>query len=489
MCPWGLALKGVTLHKWVNFTLTPCAHAVGQLDTTWGDLTPLPSMHQQVWHEWNKAGGGLGGEGAAPPPQMHGGAHDFISPRKQPPDIKTGLSANLPSFQQQPAPCPLLTTTCLTPPFQTHYFTSRRLTTNHSTSSHLQPTSWHQNRSHHHQGASPSWNGCTFVHTRTAVWAPHWSDALYTSSRHAFGTALVRRLAHVVCASFYFGTTHVLLGKTVAMGGCNLKMKKGWRGVGGRAQRLPPRCRVTCSIHTDVAAWVCLIYRLRSWFWHSPGSSPCARCVCKFLLWYHSCPSWQDCGHGRRQPKNINRWRGVGGEGAMSLHEYASCIDVYAVVPTHHLRTNHIISHFGTSHVLILGKIVAMGGGNLKIKTAGGGLGGRAQRLPPRCRVTRSIHTDVAAWVCLIYRLRSWNQPNCAYMRRCPDTSPQNQPHYFLLWYQSCPSWQDCGHGRRQPKNDKKLEGGWGEGATPPPQMQGHTLYSHRCRCMSMSHI
>ena len=80
----------------------------------------------------------------------------------------------------------------------------------------------------------------------------------------------------------------------------------------------------------------------------------------------------------------------------------------------------------------------------------------------------------------------SWNQPNCAYMRRCPDTSPQNQPHYFLLWYQSCPSWQDCGHGRRQPKNDKKLEGGWGEGATPPPQMQGHTLYSRRCRCMSI---
>ena len=85
-----------------------------------------------------------------------------------------------------------------------------------------------------------------------------------------------------------------------------------------------------------------------------------------FSLWCQSCPSWQDCGHGRRQPKNKKRWRGVGG---------------------------------------------------------------RAQRLPPRCRVTRSIHTDVAAWVCLMYRLRSWNQPNCAYMRRCPDTSPQNQPH------------------------------------------------------------
>ena len=93
----------------------------------------------------------------------------------------------------------------------------------------------------------------------------------------------------------------------------------------------------------------------------------------------------------------------------MSLHEYASYIDfevgtnptvrVCAVVPTHHLRTNHIISHFGTSHFL-LGKIVAMGGGNLKIKNAGGGLGGWGggrSASPPRCSVTRSIHTDVAA--------------------------------------------------------------------------------------------
>ena len=109
-----------------------------------------------------------------------------------------------------------------------------------------------------------------------------------------------------------------------------------------------------------------------------------------FSLWYQSCPSWQDCGHGRRQPKNKNRWMGVGGRAQrlppdagshalftpMSLHEYALCIDfevgtnptvrVCAVVPTHHLRTNHIISHFGTSHVL-LGKTVAMGGGNLKM--------------------------------------------------------------------------------------------------------------------------
>ena len=76
----------------------------------------------------------------------------------------------------------------------------------------------------------------------------------------------------------------------------------------------------------------------------------------------------------------------------MSLHEYASYIDfevgtnptvrVCAVVPTHHLRTNHIISHFGTSHVL-LGKIVAMGGGNLKIKNAGAGFGGGRNASPP----------------------------------------------------------------------------------------------------------
>ena len=219
-------------------------------------------------------------------------------------------------------------------------------------------------------GHIPSWNGWTFVHTRKAVLAPHWSDALYTSSRHAFGTALVRRLVHVVCASFYFGTSHVLLGKTVAMGGCNLKMKKSWRGVGGEGAAPPPP--ITRSIHTDVAAWVCLIYRLRSW--NQPNCACMRRCPDAspqnqphyFSLWYQSCPSWQDCGHGRRQPKNKKRWRGVGG---------------------------------------------------------------RAQRLPPRCRATRSIHTDVAAWVCLIYRLRSWNQPNCAYMRRCPDTSPQNQPH------------------------------------------------------------
>ena len=284
----------------------------------------------------------------------------------------------------------------------------------HLTSPHLQPTSWHQNKSHHHQGTSPSWNGWTFVHTRKAVLAPHWSDALYTSSRHAFGTALVCRLVHVVCASFYFGTSHVLLGKTVAMGGCNLKMKKSWRGVGGGGRSASPPDAGSHALFTP-----------------------------------------------------------------MSLHEYASYIDfevgtnptvrVCAVVPTHHLRSNHIISHFGTSHVL-LGKIVAMGGGNLKIKNAGGGLGGRAQRLPPRCRVTLSIHTGVAAWVCLIYKLRSWNQPNCAYMRRCPDTSPQNQPHYFLLWYQSCPSWQDCGHGRRQPKNDKKLEGVGGRAQRLPPR-------------------
>ena len=43
-----------------------------------------------------------------------------------------------------------------------------------------------------------------------------------------------------MCASFYFGTTHVLLGKTVAMGGCNLKMKKSWGGWGGGRSASPP---------------------------------------------------------------------------------------------------------------------------------------------------------------------------------------------------------------------------------------------------------
>ena len=134
-----------------------------------------------------------------------------------------------------------------------------------------------------------------------------------------------------------------------------------------------------------------------------------------FSLWYQSCPSWQDCGHGRRQPKNKTAGGGLGGRAQrlpptlftpMSLHEYASYIDfevgtnptvrICAVVQTHHLRTNHIISYFGTSHVL-LGKTVAMGGGNLKMTKSWRGVGGRAQRLPPRCRVTRSIHADVAA--------------------------------------------------------------------------------------------
>ena len=138
------------------------------------------------------------------------------------------------------------------------------------------------------------------------------------------------RTNHIIS---HFGTSHVLLGKIVAMGGCNLKMKQSWRGVGGGRSTSPP----------------------------DAGS------------------------HALFTP--------------MSLHEYASYIDfevgtnptvrVCAVVPTHHLRTNHIISHFGTSHVL-LGKIVAMGGGNLKIKNAGAGFWGHAlftpvvpQPLPP----------------------------------------------------------------------------------------------------------
>ena len=98
----------------------------------------------------------------------------------------------------------------------------------------------------------------------------------------------------------------------------------------------------------------------------------------------------------------------MGGRGShalftpMSLHEYASYIDfevgtnptvrICAVVPTHHLRTNHIISHFGTSHVL-LGKIVAMGGG----KPLEGGWGGGRSAFPPDAGSHALFTTDVAA--------------------------------------------------------------------------------------------
>ena len=145
--------------------------------------------------------------------------------------------------------------------------------------------------------------------------------------------------------------------------------------------------------------------------------------------------------------------------------------------------------YFGSTHVL-LGKTVAMRGCNLKMKKSWRGVGGEGAAPPPQMQGhTLYSHRCRCMSMCLIYRLRSWNQPNCAYMRRCPDTSPQNQPHHFSLWYQSCPSWQDCGHGRRQPKNKNRWRGVGGEGAAPPPQMQGHMLYSHRCRCMSMPHI
>ena len=29
VCPWCFAQAGLTLHKWVDFTLNACAHAVG----------------------------------------------------------------------------------------------------------------------------------------------------------------------------------------------------------------------------------------------------------------------------------------------------------------------------------------------------------------------------------------------------------------------------------------------------------------------------
>ena len=113
----------------------------------------------------------------------------------------------------------------------------------------------------------------------------------------------------------------------------------------------------------------------------------CTLCVCKFLLWYHSCPSWRDCGHGRMQPKNEKKLEGGWGGGRsasppdagshalftpMSLHEYVSYIDfevgtnptvrICAVVQTHHLFARHsmkvIISNTGASLPALKQKVV-----------------------------------------------------------------------------------------------------------------------------------
>ena len=43
VCPLCFAPEGLTLHKWVDFTLNGCAHAVGWLHAGWVDLTPAPS--------------------------------------------------------------------------------------------------------------------------------------------------------------------------------------------------------------------------------------------------------------------------------------------------------------------------------------------------------------------------------------------------------------------------------------------------------------
>ena len=43
VCPLCFAPEGLTLRKWVDFTLKWCAHAVGWLHAGWVDLTPAPS--------------------------------------------------------------------------------------------------------------------------------------------------------------------------------------------------------------------------------------------------------------------------------------------------------------------------------------------------------------------------------------------------------------------------------------------------------------
>ncbi len=67
----------------------------------------------------------------------------------------------------------------------TNHITSPQLTSQPTTLLHLtpQPTSWHQNRSHHHHGTSPPWNGWTLARTKNSVWALHWFVSLRTFYR------------------------------------------------------------------------------------------------------------------------------------------------------------------------------------------------------------------------------------------------------------------------------------------------------------------
>ena len=62
----------------------------------------------------------------------------------------------------------------------TNHITSPHITSQPTTLLHLtpQPTSWHQNRSHHHHGTSPQWNGWTLVCTKNSVWASDWFVSL-----------------------------------------------------------------------------------------------------------------------------------------------------------------------------------------------------------------------------------------------------------------------------------------------------------------------
>ena len=67
----------------------------------------------------------------------------------------------------------------------TNHINTPHVTSQATTLLHLspQPTSWHQNESHHHHGTSPPWNGWTLVRTKNSVWVSHWFVSLRTFYR------------------------------------------------------------------------------------------------------------------------------------------------------------------------------------------------------------------------------------------------------------------------------------------------------------------
>ena len=97
--------------------------------------------------------------------------------------------------------------------------------------------------------------------------------------------------------------------------------KKGWRGVGGRAQRLPPRCFgclcICCFFSVIVVFFLCFFFVMfleAMWQWEEAtfkkkaGGGCIGRlCMCCFLglifvFFLCSWCSWKQCGSERRQP-------------------------------------------------------------------------------------------------------------------------------------------------------------------------------------------